>query len=169
LRLEAPSIFSAGVDTNNLISQATDKGRHLQRKILITFVLVFFTVLVRSVFTTMYGVALALQDYDNRCSPSPCNECKNVYSQVLFWILFTPEFQQISTIIASPLAQLVALWGMSGARVLEQMPMQRVQLDATRAKATVQRKDLRFVGESSFTNSNQTSLMNSNSGSLTKS
>jgi hypothetical protein len=169
LRLAAPSILSAGVDTNNLISQAADKGRHLQRKILITFVFVFCTVLVRSVFTTMYGVALALQDYDNRCSPSPCNECKNVYSQVLFWILFTPEFQQISTIIASPLAQLVALWGMSGARVLEQMPMQRVQLDATRAKVAVQRKDLRFVGESSFTNSNHGSLMTSNSGSLTKS
>ena len=93
----------------------------------------------------MYGLALAWQDYANSCSPSPCNEFKNVYSHILFWILFTPEFQQVSTIIASPLAQLVALWGMSGARVLEQMPMQRLQLDAARSKAAGQCKDNHFA------------------------
>lgn len=92
----------------------------------------FCTVLVRAVFTVMYGVALLYQDYDNTCSPNPCSQCKNVYSQMLFWILFTPEFQQSVMIFASPVAQLVALWGMSGSRVLEQLPMQRLQLDAAR-------------------------------------
>ena len=131
--------------TSSLLSEASLQGRLLQRKILITFLLVFFTVLVRSVFTVMYGLALAWQDYANNCSPSPCDACKNVYSHILFWILFTPEFQQVSTIIASPLAQLVALWGMSGARVLEQMPLQRLQLDAARSKAATQRKDKLFA------------------------
>lgn len=89
----------------------------------------------------MYGVALAYQDYDNSCSPSPCDECKNVYSQILFWILFTPEFQHLVMIFASPVAQLIALWGMSGAGVLEQMQAQRTQLDAARSKDSSQRKE----------------------------
>ncbi len=101
----------------------------------------FCTVLVRAVFTVMYGVALLYQDYDNTCSPNPCSECKNVYSQMLFWILFTPEFQQSVMIFASPLAQLVALWGMSGSRVLEQLPLQRLQLDAARTHIHLSEKN----------------------------
>jgi hypothetical protein len=155
--LKRLEVTAGGDQSSALISQASLQGRQLQRKILTTFLLVFSTVLVRSVFTIMYGVALALQDYANSCSPNPCNECKNVYSHILFWILFTPEFQQVSTIIASPLAQLVALWGMSGARVLEQMPLQRLQLDAARSKAATARKEKRIIAETSSANSSANS------------
>ena len=124
-----------------LINEASIQGRQLQRKVLVTFFFIFFAGLLRSFFTIMYGVALAYQDYDNSCSPSPCDECKNVYSQILFWILFTPEFQHLVMIFASPVAQLIALWGMSGAGVLEQMQAQRTQLDAARSKDSSQRKE----------------------------
>ncbi len=130
------------VDRNvQLINEASVQGRHLQRKVLVTFFFIFFAVLLRSVFTIMYGVALAYQDYDNGCSPNPCNECKNVYSQILFWILFTPEFQHLVMIFASPAAQLIAFWGMSGTGVLEQMQAQRSQLDSARIKDSSQRKE----------------------------
>jgi hypothetical protein len=130
-----PTNGSAALDQHcRLLAKAALQGKLLQRKLGLTFLLIFLTVLVRSVFSVMYGVSLAMQDYDNTCSPNPCNTCKNVYSHILFWILFTPEFQLVVMIIASPIAQLVALWGMSGTRVLEQMSAQRVQLDAVAVK-----------------------------------
>ena len=68
-----------------------------------------------------YAFAQAFQNNADRCARSPCNPCKNVYSNIHFWILYSPVFQPVIMIIASPLALLVALWGMSDAHVLEQM------------------------------------------------
>ena len=50
-----------------------------------------------------------------------CNPCKNVYSNIIGWILYTPAFQQVAMLISSPIALLVALWGMSSVSVLEQI------------------------------------------------
>ncbi len=52
---------------------------------------------------------LTLQTTGDVCGPS-CDDCRNVYSNIHDWILFTPEFQQIVMIIASPGALLLALW-----------------------------------------------------------
>jgi hypothetical protein len=40
-----------------------------------------------------------------------------VYSNIQYWILYTPTFQMITMLIASPLTLAVALWGMSGPRL----------------------------------------------------
>jgi hypothetical protein len=37
------------------------------------------------------------------------------------WLLYTPEFQLIIVLISSPLALLVALWGMTDKRALQHM------------------------------------------------
>ena len=37
-----------------------------------------------------------------------------MYSNIQNWILYTPTFQMITMLIASPLTLAVALWGMSG-------------------------------------------------------
>jgi hypothetical protein len=125
---------SAGTQSRDidLLAHASTKGRMLQRKIVCTFFFLFMALLVRSVFSVMYALALALNEISNTCSPSECNPCKNVYSHILSWILYTPQFQQGTMIIASPLAQLVALWGMSGVRSIEQMVEQQANLDARR-------------------------------------
>lgn len=52
---------------------------------------------------------------------SSCDVCRNEYSNIHDWILYTPEFQQIVMVIASPGALLLALWGMSGVQELEDM------------------------------------------------
>jgi hypothetical protein len=135
-----------------LINAASAQGKLLQRKVLVTFLAMFSTVLLRAVFAFMYGLALAFQDYDNSCSASPCNECKNVYSHVLFWILFTPEFQQIVMLFASPFAQLIALLGMAGSKVLEQASAEQMQLDEARAKESNQRKMQNMSGGGSTNN-----------------
>jgi hypothetical protein len=125
---------SAGMPNKDidLLAQASTKGKLLQRKIVCTFLFLFLTLLVRSIFSVMYALALALNEISNPCSPSECSPCKNVFSHILSWILYTPQFQQATMIIASPLSQLVALWGMSGVRSIEQMVEQQANLDARR-------------------------------------
>ena len=95
-----------------MVAAASLQGRQLQRKVLGTFVFVFITVLVRSVFTFIYAVAQALDDNDHPCAIIFCDPCHNVYTNIHGWILYTPAFQQVPTLIASPIALLVALWGM---------------------------------------------------------
>ena len=111
---------SIGDKNRMLFAEASAEGRLLQRKIVATFVFVFLAVLVRSAFTVMYALAQRFQDYGNPCSPSHCNPCKNVYSHILFWIINAPTFQFIAMLVSSPMALLVALWGMSGVSSMEQ-------------------------------------------------
>ena len=41
------------------------------------------------------------------------------------WLFYTPEFQLTVELISSPLALLVALWGMTTERALQQMQSNR--------------------------------------------
>ena len=128
----ASLVGDVGNQTRLVILQASKQGRFLQRKIVATFLFVFLTVSLRSVFSIMFAVALALQDAGKRCAISICDPCYNVYSHITFWILYIPLFQQLVMLIASPLSLLVALWGMSGVQMLEEVPTQQGKLDAAR-------------------------------------
>ena len=125
------SMVGVGVEQvaqgRQLIAEASLQGRQLQRKVLGTFVFVFVTVLVRSALSVTYAVAQALQNNGDPCGASYCDPCKNVYSNIQGWILHTPAVQQVAMLIASPIALLVALWGMSGVHALEQMGQHSVQ------------------------------------------
>ena len=127
---------AASNQSRKLVAQASVQGRLLQRKIVGTFVFVFLTVLVRSVFTVIYALAQAFQDYGNPCSLSHCNPCKNQWSNILFWIINTPTFQFAAMLISSPLALLVALWGMSGVQSLERMSSHQVSV---KTESTIRR------------------------------
>jgi hypothetical protein len=118
----------------HLLSQAGSQGRRLQFKIIATCVFVFLTVLVRSFFSVVYALALSLNEISNKCSTSECSPCKNVYSHILSWILYTPEFQQVTMLIASPVSQLVALWGMSGIRAFDQTALHQMNLEPARSR-----------------------------------
>ncbi len=135
-RAESKIISMTGVEQGReLVAHAASQARRLQFKILATLVFVFVTVLVRSVFSVMYALSLSFNQISNKCSTSECDPCKNVYSHILSWILYTPEFQQATMLIASPVSQLVALWGMSGVAFFEQMaavgPMRLTQTGFT--------------------------------------
>ncbi len=96
-------------------------GRQLRRKIMGTSAFVFVTFLLRAVFSTMNALASALQIQVAICN-NPCDpSCNNVWWVIHFWLEFTPEFQQIVVLISSPLALLVALWGMTDKRTLQLM------------------------------------------------
>jgi hypothetical protein len=113
-----------------LIADASHQARKLLRKVIVTFLL--GSGILRAIFQIMYAVAMSGQDLTNTCSTSSCDPCKNVtpprhrpphvlashmsqvYSNIQYWILYTPAFQMITMLIASPLTLAVALWGMSG-------------------------------------------------------
>jgi hypothetical protein len=102
-------------------------GRQLRRQIVGTTSFVFVTFLLRAVFSTMNALAgaLLIEVYtcSNRCDPA----CNNVWLVIRLWLQFTPEFQLIVVLISSPLALLVALWGMTSERTLQHMRSGRGQ------------------------------------------
>jgi hypothetical protein len=98
-------------------------GRTLRLQMLGTTGFIFVTFLLRSVFSTMLAVALQLRDSDKECpgAKTICDACYNEYTHISTWMAFTPEFQQVIILISSPVAQLVALWGMTTKSTLHLM------------------------------------------------
>ncbi len=98
-------------------------GRALRLQIMATAGFVFVAFILRSVFSIMYALSYQFQDVSNQCpgSPSLCSAtCYNVFTHIQRWLLSTPEFQLITVLISSPLALLVALWGMTNRSVIFQ-------------------------------------------------
>jgi hypothetical protein len=103
-------------------------GRTLRRQMLGTTAFIFVTFLLRSVFSSMSAVALALRDIVNECPgvTSNCDaSCYNEYTHCSVWMHYTPEFQLTVILISSPVAQLVALWGMTTKSMLHLMMTSR--------------------------------------------
>ena len=100
-------------------------GSRMRLQVTSTAAIVFITFLLRAVYSTMFGVANALQNSGAECageSTSVCNaDCFNVYALIQKWMLFTPEFQLMVDLISSPLTLLVALWGMTNDAVFKAM------------------------------------------------
>ncbi len=107
------------------VTPAMTAGRHLQRQIVATTVVVFVAFLLRSVYSTLYAVAAHLQDVANTCpgdAGNACNpSCYNVFSHIFHWIFITPQFQLSVVLISQPFALLVALWNMTSKRIRRQM------------------------------------------------
>jgi hypothetical protein len=119
--------ISAMIPTSNAdaVTPAVTAGRHLQRQIVGTTVVVFVAFLLRSVYSTLYAVAAHLQDVANTCpgdAGNACNPaCYNVFSHIFNWIFITPQFQLSVVLFSQPFALLVALWNMTSKRIRRQM------------------------------------------------
>jgi len=128
----ARRVSSALVDMTDAFAAS---GRQLRLQIVGTAAVVFVTFLLRAVYSTMFALANALQDNavscpsNNRCDAS----CYNVYEFMRLWLIYTPEFQVTVVLISSPLALLVALWGMTSERTLQLMQSNRRQMNTMRA------------------------------------
>jgi len=111
-------------------------GRQLRRQIVGTTAFVFVTFLLRAVFTSMYALARALQNAGAACAAaasSVCDStCFNAWRTMDEWITFTPEFQTMVILISSPVAMIVALWGMTSKRALQLMKSSGEQSAAAR-------------------------------------
>jgi len=112
-------------------------GRQLRLQIVGTAASVFVTFLLRAVFSTWFALAFELQDgakFASCPNKSECDaSCYNVYKLMQRWFIYTPEFQLTIVLISSPLALLVALWGMTSGRTLQLMQKNRRQANTMRA------------------------------------
>ncbi len=117
-----------------IVSKAA--GRRMRSRIVSTATFVFVTFLLRAVYSTMFALANQLQNEANvvDCPSSPqCDaSCYNVYYLMQQWLFLTPEFQLMVVLISSPLAMLVALWGMTTDRMLQLMQSNRRQMGGMR-------------------------------------
>jgi hypothetical protein len=106
-----------GVDA---ASAAAATGRGLRRRMLATTAFVFVTFVLRAAFSAMYAVAYHWRQISESC-PDLCAECQNPYFLITQWMAYTPEFQLLIVLVSSPLALLVALWGMTSNATLQLM------------------------------------------------
>ncbi len=102
-------------------SAAAATGWALRRRMLGTTAFVFVTFLIRSALSIMLAVAYVLRDYDKLCDGGSCDaSCYNAYTLFVNWTIFTPEFES-TIVLSSPVALLVALWGMTSKATLQLM------------------------------------------------
>ena len=62
--------------------------------------------------------------------------CYNVYTHITQWMNFTPEFQVLIVLVSSPVAQLVALWGMTSKATLQLMNSRKSNMQEMNCRAT---------------------------------
>ena len=111
-------------------------GRQLRRQIIGTTAFVFVTFLLRAVFEGMFALARALQNPGAECAvtaSSACDStCFNQWRLMDVWIILVPEYQAMVILISSPVAMIVALWGMTSKRALRLMKSSGKQPAAAR-------------------------------------
>ena len=81
-------------EIRDLVRDANTQGKELRVRVVVTIAFIFLTVLLRATVSVLYAVAQSLQDYGNPCSGNPCSPCRNVYSNMQGWIIYTPEYVQ---------------------------------------------------------------------------
>jgi hypothetical protein len=103
-------------------SEAAAVGRALRRQIVCVVAFVFVTFVIRSVLSTMLAIAYELRDFQEQCPGGTCDvSCHNVHTHFVGWTLYMPAFESIIVLVSSPLALLVALWGMTSKTTLQLM------------------------------------------------
>ena len=120
-RVDEFSAMRSTGDMKRLAGAASERGKKLRLQVLSTVSVVFVTFLLRAVFAVMFSVSGALQHDGNGCMGFCDVPCHDVHTLVQSWIAFTPEFQFTVTLISSPLALLIALWGVTTQRALQLM------------------------------------------------
>ncbi len=131
LRAISSHAIRRGMDAG-LAAEVVGKRQIVQIAVTAGFVFVAFV--VRSVFSTMRAVAFQLRDISSNCGPlKRCDaSCYNVFTLIQRWMNSTPEFQLTIVLISSPLALLVALWGVTSTFTLLLMKSRRQEMGATR-------------------------------------
>ncbi len=110
-------------NSKNAPKSALATGRQVRKQIVVTTVFIFVSFMLRSVQSFMQALSSGLSDTWRSCPGNRvglCNtECYNMWTHMFRWLGRTPEFQLTVVLISSPLALLVALWGMTSETALK--------------------------------------------------
>jgi hypothetical protein len=113
-------------------SSAAASGRALRRRMVGTTAFVFTSFLIRSVLSTMTATSYELRDLEKACAAGACDaECHNVHTHIVAWMVYTPAFEATIVLLSSPLALLVALWGMTPRSTLQLMKSTRQEIEVS--------------------------------------
>ena len=126
----------------SLTARTGAKAKHLRRQIVVTVAVVFVTFFLRATYTTMLAISSAFQNGRHLCSHvcsleeevGTCPHPYNMYTHMYLYLTYSPEFQIVVVLISSPLALLVALWGMTSHHTLEAMRRNKMQLQTMRSR-----------------------------------
>ena len=105
-----------------------DGGKQQRLQHLGTTAFVFVAFVLRSMQSTMFAVSRQLQDIAKICPvvTTFCDPtCFNEFTHINQWATRTPEFQVTSVLISSPVALLVALWGVTSRYTLQLMKLKQ--------------------------------------------
>ena len=135
------ALTSTTLRSATMTARSNAAAWHLHRQIIVTVAVVFITFLPRAAFAALNAVSNSMQDIGsgvgsnvclNVCAGTPEPQCPrpfNEYTHIQLYLSFSPEFQLLVVLISSPLALIVALWGMTSARMLRAMKRSTRQLD----------------------------------------
>jgi hypothetical protein len=118
------------IEREDAASAAMATGSMLRLQIVGTAGFVFVAFVVRSMFSTWFALSYYSRDMDENCRNS-CTECANTYTHIVQWMNYTPEFQLTIVLVSSPLALLVALWGMTTKATLRLMNHESQEFEST--------------------------------------
>ncbi len=126
----APSETSLELSSSSQ-ERAFASGRKMSHQIGGTCTAVFLSFLLRACFTTMFTMCTALQNNISKdtCLPyvNRCSKCYNVYSLIIVWIFYSPEFFFAIVLLSQPVTLLIALWGMTSHTTLSIMKERDVE------------------------------------------
>ena len=108
----------------HVVGAAVALGKQMRHEIVLTTCFVCLAFVLRAADSTMLALAFRFQNTANRHPGviSSCDaSCYNVFARIALWSSHTPEFQTTVVLISSPLALLVALWGMTTKLTLQLM------------------------------------------------
>jgi hypothetical protein len=93
-------------------------GRRLKRQIVGTCGVLFVSFTIRAALSIMLAIAAL---FGNDDSASRCDIHYNSFAHMLVWILYTPEFIVVPTLLSQPVTLLVTLWGMTSGQTIAVM------------------------------------------------
>ena len=96
---------------------STDSMRYLQRQIFGTVAFVFFSFLLRAAFAASQAWMNQQLELNTACAA--CDACQSPQTLASLYMYSTPELWSAVVFVSSPLALLVALWGMTSQRAHE--------------------------------------------------
>jgi len=115
------------------------KADHLRRQIAVFAVFGSVTFLLRAAFELFNAVSAYLQNLGVSCQDpcsatvtSACPEPYNQFALMRLLLLYAPELHMSIVLISSPLALLVALWGITSGRTLQAMRHSTKQMETMR-------------------------------------
>ncbi len=106
-----------------VLDRVVSSGIQLKRQIFVTCFTVFTAFILRAFYTGLFSISIALQSSPADCDTyqNICSDCYNVHYFLALWLLYTPVFANVVTLISQPIALLVALWGMTSGQTLDIM------------------------------------------------